>query len=446
MIRTWIASRLLDNGHTRWARTLCEQALKAKPDDVPTLQLLLQILNQQGDAQPAIEVLRRLHAAEPENVALLYQRAALARSHGHFDEARDAYRKALKLEPGRSDVHYNLAMITRYVRHDDEVTEMERLHRRAPAGSEPRRQMAFALGKAFDDLGEYDRAFRYLYEGNDIAYRASGHDVARDIAWFDAIHSTFDAGFVKRHANIGNPSATPIFVTGLPRSGTSLIEQVLASHPDVYGGGELPFLDRIVGQIAVAAGGPYPTGFGELDDKTLRSIADRYLSETEKLADGKQRITDKSISGFLYLGLIGVTMPNAVIVNCLRDPRDQGLSLFQKDMRSQVWGYSLDSIRAVQGLYGDLLEHWERLFPGRILNIRYEDFVANPEPTIRQLLNHCGLEFDDACLSFHQTERSLLNASNTQVRQPVYKHSIGRWKHYEKYLGPLLEPDRDART
>ena len=149
-------------------------------------------------------------------------------------------------------------------------------------------------------------------------------------------------------------------------------------------------------------------------------------------------MTDKSISGFLYIGLIGVTMPDAAIVNCLRDPRDQGLSLFQKDMRSQVWGYSLESIRVVQRLYRELLDHWQQLFPGRILNVRYEDFVAEPEHTIRKLLDHCGLEFNEACLSFHQTERALLNASNMQVRQPVYSQSVGRWKNYEKYLGPLM--------
>jgi tetratricopeptide (TPR) repeat protein len=438
-LRAQLAKQFLQSGQVDTARTLCLQALADDPRDLAAVRLLIRIYEQQGDEQALVDMLQRAHSLDPDDVWLAERLGALWRERGRFDEARDAFGKVLARNPEHSAAHYNLAMITRFTAHDAQLDAMLAWHGRTAPGSRDRRLMAFALGKAFDDLRDYDRAFVFFAEGNAIAHAGSKYSVDADRRRFDTIRRIFDAAFLRRCDGAGFADRTPIFVTGLPRSGTTLIEQILASHPDVCGGGELPNLYARVEAVSTPSGERFPEAFDRLGPEALRPLARGYLDVLEALAGGRPRVTDKSIANFFYIGLIAALLPNAAIVNVHRDPRDQGLSLFQKYLPEQPYGYDLCSIGQSYLLYQDLLGHWDRLLPRRILRLRYEAIVTDPEASVRRLLDHCGLPFDAACLSFHETDRVVKTASEAQVRQPLYTGAIGRWKGYRKHLGPLLD-------
>lgn len=429
---------LMAQGHLEQAKALCAQALTADSTDVSVARVMAQIYARQGDADGLINALERVYSLDATDAGNLYSLAAVFRDCGRFTEARDAYISALQLQPGRADVYHNLVLITRYSEHNEEVATIEALYKKTASDTKERRQLAFALGKVFDDLGEYEKAFAYFREGNGIVEREANHSIENDIRGFRLVHATFDAAFFRRYRNIGCADRRPIFVLGLPRSGTSLVEQILASHPNVHGGGELLNFHNIVMGLGPIAGSPFPTGFDRIGKSILRGRAQAYLRELKAIGGGKAHVTNKAITNVVYLGLIRVMLPNATIIDCRRDPRDQGLSLFQKDIPEQQYGYDLERIGNMSCLYSELLEHWEQFMPGKIFRIQYEELVAEPEPHIRRMLDHCRLKFDEACLSFHKTERIVRTMSRTQVRQPVYQSAVGRWKNYEKNLGPLI--------
>ncbi len=432
------ANQYFKKGHLDKAKKLCLQELGSHPGDMSTLSLLAQIYLRQGETDNLIETLTQAHSLAPLDQKILYRLGEVLRDHGKFSEARDAFIKALALQPGHSGIYQNLTSITHYSERNKEVATMEAMYARTTDNSRQRKELAFALGKVFDDLGEHDKAFGFFHEGNSIAYKAIGHSPEADISGFAQIRKTFDAAFFERYQKAGLDNSTPIFISGLPRSGTTLVEQILASHPEVCGAGELSTLHNMFMELAQTNGSPFPTGFDRLGKRVLRKVTRAYLAEQKSLSQGKAHVTNKSITNFIYLGLIGIMMPNAIIIDCRRDPRDQGLSLFQKDFEGQQYGYDLKSIGTMYRLYSDLFEHWEQFLPVRVYRIQYEDLVTDPDTSIRNLLAHCKLSFDNACLSFYQTKRAVLTASRMQVRRPVYQDAMGRWKNYEKHLAPLI--------
>jgi hypothetical protein len=339
-----------------------------------------------------------------------------------------------------------LVLMTRYTEYSDEVRSMETHYASTEPDSHPRRVMAFALGKVFDDLREFDKAFEFFSEANAIARREYRYSLESEARGFEIVKNVFDREYFRRHRNIGISESCPIFVTGLPRSGTTLIEQVLASHPDVFGGGELPNFHNAVLRLSQRAGSPFPTCFASPNPQRVREAATQYVTELKSLAGGASFVTDKNLGATVYIGLISVMLPNAKIIYCQRDPRDQGLSLFQRDFEgAQPYCYDLRDIARYSVLHQRMLEYWQAVLPGRVCSIRYEALVAEPEVHIRRLLDHCGLAFDPACVAFHETKRAIGTASFAQVREPIHKGSIGRWKNYASQLQPLFE-ELDAGT
>ncbi len=437
-MRTQMAIQSMQMGRLDQARALCLQAVAADPADLSALRLLVQIHGQLGETAELTAMLAALRPPASDNADFLSALGAELRDHGCFAAARDAFVRALQWQPGRTDAYYNLALMTRYSVADGEVAAMEALYAQTPVDSKERRELCFALGKVFDDLGDFDKAFGFFREGNDIVYRASGHSMETDRRWFAAVRSAFGAEFFGRMAGVGCDSRMPIFIAGLPRSGTTLVEQILASHPEVHGGGESTSLHDTVTRLTDSAGPGFPAGYDRLDPDRVRDRTRAMLGAFDAAAGGKARVTNKGITNFVYIGLISVMMPNAVIVECRRDPRDQGLSLYQKDLHEQPYGYDLASIGACYRHYDELMAHWARMLPGRVLTLHYEELVADPETGIRRLLDHCDLRFDAACLAFHETKRAVRTVSHVQVRRPVYRDAVGRWRNYERHLGPLI--------
>jgi hypothetical protein len=326
---------------------------------------------------------------------------------------------------------------------DRHLAKMEELAAKADGLSKTdRMQLDFALGKAYADLKDHKRSFRHFLAGNAGKRAQIEYDEKATLTLFDDIERTFTPELIKAKSGGGDPSTEPIFVLGMPRSGTTLVEQILASHPSVHGAGELATLNDVVLTVHGPDGKtiPYPHFVEALDASALQKIGARYLAQVRELAPARERITDKMPSNFFFVGLIHLALPNARIIHTIRDPIDTCISCFSKLFSAeQNHTYDLAELGRYYRRYDRLMAHWRNaLPPGRILDVRYEDVVADLEGEARCILEHCGLPWNERCLAFHKTERPVRTASATQVRKPIYKNSVGRWRVYEEFLTPLV--------
>jgi hypothetical protein len=300
----------------------------------------------------------------------------------------------------------------------------------------------FALAKALADLKEHRRSFEHLLRGNAGKRATIPYDEAAAMALFDRIEATFTPELIAAQSGLGDPSGVPIFVLGMPRSGTTLVEQILASHPLVHGAGELKTFNDVVDTVRGPDGAvaPFPEFVPALEAAPIRMIGAHYLAQIQALAPKASHITDKMPSNYYFAGLIHLALPNARIIHTMRDPVDTCISCFSKLFTAeQNHTYDLGELGRYYRRYQELMTHWRRVLPaGRILDVRYEDVVADLEGQARHMIAHCGLEWDPRCLAFHATERPVRTASATQVRRPIYRSAIGRWRVYEEFLAPLL--------
>jgi hypothetical protein len=303
-------------------------------------------------------------------------------------------------------------------------------------------ELHFALGKAYEDLGRHAEAFRQWLDGNALKRRHITYNEAITLAILDDARSVFTPELIRTSQISGQSSSVPVFIIGMPRSGTTLVEQILASHPQVVGGGELKHFSRAVESIRGRLGGPttLPDLMSNMTSEDFHDLGTRYLVEIERLARGAMHITDKLPNNFIYAGLMHLALPNAPIIHTVRDPIDTCISCFSKLFADeQNYTYDLTELGRYYRHYQALMEHWHHVLPpGRILDVRYEDVVADLEGQARRIIAHCGLDWDPRCLTFHQTERPIRTASATQVRQPIYDSAVGRWRVHTPFLGLLL--------
>ena len=410
-------------------------------------------LNNRGDAlirlsrpAEALADLDRALSLKPDYAEACNNRGNALKELGRLDEAREAYRQALALDPNLSGIYFNLADLKTFAPGDPHIAAMERLAARPEALSHTDRlHLDFTLGKAHADCKEFPRSFRHLLAGNAAKRATVAYDEASTFAMFDCIEALFTPAMIAAHAGSGDASERPIFVIGFPRSGATLVEQILASHPLVRGAGELKTFSDVV--LALRGQGdqggepaPYPDCVAALDAPALARLGARYLALVRDLAPDGARVTDKMPSNFSFAGLIHLALPNATIVHTVRDPVDTCVSCFSKLFSSaQNHTYDLRELGRYHRRYRRLMQHWRRVLPRqRMLDVRYEDVVADLEGQARLIVAHCGLPWDDACLSFHRTDRPVHTASAAQVRQPIYRGAVGRWRDYEEFLQPLL--------
>ncbi len=395
-----------------------------------------------GRHEEAIATYRRALELNPESMPAELGLGNVLKTVGRQAEAIAAYRHAASRRPSASEAWWSLSNLKTFRFGDDDIAEMQRQLGRDDLGPEPRVQFSFALAKALEDRGEYARAFQ-LYAAGNRARRALAHyDPVQTEVIHDRIRAVFDAGFLARHAGAGDPDPAPIFVVGLPRSGSTLIEQVLASHPAVDATHELPEVGRLIQQIGrdrtdrVA----YPEAVRDYDTAGWAALGRSYLEHTRRYRAGAPRFVDKNPNNFPSIGLIAFALPNARIVNARRHPLDACLSCSrQLFARGQPFTYDLVELGEYYLEYEKMMAHWHAVLPGRVLDVRYEDVVADLEGEARRLVAHCGLPWNDACLRYWETERAIRTASSEQVRLPIYDSSISRWRHYERELASLIE-------
>jgi hypothetical protein len=305
--------------------------------------------------------------------------------------------------------------------------------------SRERRSAAhFSLGRLYDRAGDYNRAFVHFQAGNNL--KPSDFDRGEFTRFIDDLINTFDVDFMRNAPCAHHGSRRPVFIVGMPRSGTSLVEQILASHPEVCGGGELEDIRHIAFGAGAWLGSShtYPRVVRELAAADCDTLAAGYLKKLAVLSPQARCVTDKMPQNFLALGLIALLFPEARVIHCLRDPLDTCLSCYFHDFTGyHPYAYRLEGLGFYYRQYQRLMRHWRAVLPIPMLDVVYEDLVADPEAGIRQLLAFCELDWDERCLRFYESERIVHTSSYQQVRRPIYKSSLGRWRHYAAHLEPL---------
>jgi tetratricopeptide (TPR) repeat protein len=419
------------------AATCYQRAIELNPRLVGAHRGLATSKRSAGDIDMAIAHYRDALALSPTEAPLWNDLGRCFLALGRFDEAVEAFRRALLIDPDLADAYRNLASCRLLSADDPEMTRIAALAARTDLPIEERAAAGFAVAKALDDADRYDEAFA-AYDAANRLYRAAraaagdrfdAADLARRI---DRLIVDFTPAFFASVRGWGSPSDLPVFIVGLPRSGTSLVEQIAASHSRVFGAGEL----RNIGD-ASAELGPVDAPWTQA---TVRPAADAHLERLSGLGGGADRVIDKLPDNIFMLGVIATLYPTARIIFCRRDPRDIGVSCFFQKFSAGLLTFSYDladcggRIRETERLAA----HWHRVLPLRCLDIQYESLVADLEGESRRLVDFLGLAWEPACLDFHSTIRIVQTASSWQVRQPLYHRSVGRWRHYERHLGRLL--------
>jgi len=439
---TYFALVRLDQKDVIDAEVAAGRALALAPDNADALNAMGLVRSEQQNGEAALALLRRAVAIKPDLADAHNNIGGLLKENGELAAAGEAYARAVALAPREPAYFLNFADAHKFTVDDPQLEVMEKL------AAEPTRlsttgriHIDFALAKAYDDLGRYDEAFARMHDGGALKRTTIAYDEAGTLASFDQIRTNFDRAAVSRQ-HVGFRSPLPIFIVGMPRSGTTLVEQILASHPDVHGAGELADFHHIVHQAAPDAspvdGGVQPVAAIPVEE--FHAIGKAYVEGLKRRAPPSVRIPDKMPANFLFLGAIHLALPDAQIIHVSRDPRDCCLSCYSKLFSGeQNFTYDLGELGRYYRKYVELMAHWRAILPpGRFLDIHYEDVVADLEGSARRLVAHCGLSWNEACVSFHEARRPVRTASASQVRQPIYRTSEGRWRAYERHLGPLI--------
>ena len=399
------------------------------------------------DVEAGSELDRALKLA-PDSPEVHYQRGISAANRGDFADARAALEKALALAPDFFQAALYYSYITPLPVDAPLVQRLLEAARKAVWG-EPGQgaNVHFTLGYVFDKAGHYDAAFGHYHEANRLQRGLHVYSTASQRHYQTSLQRAFGADFLERARRFSNPSVKPIFIVGMPRSGTSLLEQMLASHPEVHGGGEMVFLHAAIRRrLGSRFRGDFADDLAALPDAELADIAAALLAHMEGLAPGARHVTDKLPSNFMLLGLLHALFPSAAIIHCRRDPMDTCVSCYTTSFKQgHRFSNDLRELGEYHRLYELAMAHWRKTLPeGRLYEIRYEDLVGDTGPELRRLLEHCGLAWDESCLRFQENRRPVNTASVYQVRQPVYRSSVGNWRRFEAHLAPLLEVLRDS--
>ena len=442
---------LLDGQKYLQAIKLLDCLLSQEPGKRDLLSMYAAACAGLGRHEGAIAVYRQLLAAPPESWEHHVALGHSLQSAGHQKEAIESYRAAAALNPSFGDAYWSLANLKTYRFSDEEIAHM-RAQELAP-GTQliDRCHLCFALGKAYEDRNEYAESWRYYERGN--ALKRAESRCRPEIAETNTRKQmeVCTADFFAARAGVGAPYPDPIFVVGLPRSGSTLIEQILASHSQVVGTQELPNIPRIVRELE----GPrsdldhprYPGLLADLAPDDFRKLGDRYIADTRGYRGDMPFFIDKMPNNFRHIGLIHLILPNAKIIDVRREPMACCFSnLKQLFANGQEFTYSIEDIARYYRTYLDLMRHWDAVLPRCILRVCYEDVVENLEENVRHVLQFCGLEFEPACVDFYKKQRSVATASSEQVRQPIFRDGLLQWRNYEPWLGPLSNALGDALT
>ncbi len=422
------------------------RAIQLRPESAEVHNSLGTALLEQGKLEEALAHLEQAIQFDPEYAEAHNNLGTALLDQGRFDEAAVRFERAIQLRPEYAEAHFNRAELPNVRLKSTDLVALEALlvdEQRLPPAKAP--LIHFALAKALEESGNPARAFQHWLAGNTLKRSQIAYDEAATHDLFRRIVATFDQALCERAVvSVPVPVApVPIFILGMPRSGSSLVEQILASHPQVQGGGELTTLVAVATGLTGGRDRPlaYPEDIPTLEEGEWRRLGERYRAGLPPLAAGKTHLTDKMPYNFLNIGLIRLILPEARILHTVRDPIDTCLSCFSKLFPfSQAFSYDLGELGRYYRGYQAVMDHWRSVLPvDAVLDVSYEAVVADLEGQARRLVAYCGLPWDDRCLEFHRTQRPVRTASAAQVRQPLFRSSLERWRRFEPWLGPLLQ-------
>jgi tetratricopeptide (TPR) repeat protein len=426
-------------GRLEEAAASYRKAIALKPGYVQAHTDLGITLHKSGQLDEASACFRNALEIDPECIKALLGASYLFAISGEIKKVEEHIQKLLKIDPSHTEARLLLASVKKAQPDDENLAALVALAN-SEQNSERSIYLHFQLGKCFDDIGNYDKAFSHFMSGCKLKRATFKYDSKKSTQAIDEIIEVFNQTTIERLQDGGISSDLPIFVLGMPRSGTTLTEQIIASHPEVHGAGELPDLNKIVQRYVAESGNDFPNNILALNQTDLDAWATNYVSGLQRRDPYARRITDKTPTNFYFLGLLHLMLPNAKIIHVNRNPMDNCLSCFtQFFSQGQLFSYDLSELGRYYVDYSRLMAHWRSVLPpGAFLDVQYEDVVADLETEARRIIDFCGLDWNDACVDFHKHKRPIKTASMTQVRQPIYKSSVERWRAYEKFLDPLL--------
>ena len=433
---------LCGQGKLEEAVAAYHRALELKPDYAESQNNLGIALKNHGKLEEAVAAYHRALELKPDYAESHNNLGNVLTHLGRLEEAVASYRNALAINPDRAESHLQMAHIKKHSDYDNDIKAMEEGYANPDNSDEQRMYLAFGLGKAFEDLRNYETAFDFFLAGNTMKRKTQSYSIDALGRFFRKQKEVFDSSWFDKYQGAGCEDDTPIFIVGMPRSGTTLVEQILASHQQVYGAGEVVTLPQIIVPFFNRfPGAALAEGLRDCDGAEFERMGIEYIDAIRKHSKKARFITDKMVSNFRFIGLIKLMLPNAKIIHCCRNPLDNCLSIFKCYFSNKNIGYAYDLIELGEyyNFYRDLMKYWHSVLPDFIYNVQYEEMVADQAEQTRLLLKHCDLEWEDACMEFYKTDRPARTASAVQVRRPIYKDSVQSWKRYEKQLAPLLE-------
>jgi len=420
------------------------EAIRLKPDLAAAYSNRGNALSESGQSEAALASYNKAVELKPDYANAFFNRGNVQSDSGLFDEALESYNEAIRLVPDYAEAYFNRSCLDEYCQVSDaELHFMETQIKRKDLARSDLKYYYFTLANAYERSGDYQRHFALLLEGNKLRHQDIDFDIAREQNIYAKIKTLFPekTNEVQPPANAGDSPLTPIFIVGMPRSGTSLVEQIIASHSQVYGAGELARLRRIVRPIirtAIETG--VPDNNSILRNNIENKIRSDYLGYLKDLNRPEKFITDKMPLNLIFLGFILSAIPSAKIIHLKRDPTAVCWSIFKHNFTGDGNGYAydMDELAEYYLLYHDLMEFWQKRFPDKIYHLDYEKLTENQETETRNLLDYCGLDWEQQCLDFHTTKRDVKTGSHVQVRKKMYQGSSSAWIKYEKLLNPLI--------
>lgn len=445
----WVTLGALQMDRNRYAEAIeaFQKATRLEPRNADAWSSLGHANGRAMIPEKAIKAYEKSLSLNDQRPSVLASYAWELKTVGDQAAALEAYRKAVKIRPRFGPAYWSMANLKIFKFEDEEIeTMLEQVERDDLTDIEDV-HFRFALGKAMEDKKDYDQAWHFYDTGNQKHRSTVDHDPVQFEKRMDAIRKVFDAKLLRERAGAGYEAARPIFIVGLPRSGSTLVEQILASHSQVEGTSELPILGRIVESIGQyrTDGISYPEAVRDLRDKDLQAYGKQYIDDSRRYRETElPYFTDKLPNNFPMIGFAHLVMPNAIFINARRHPFDSCLGAYKQLFgQGQSFTYDMLDLAHYYKQYVAIMSHWHEALPGRVLDVHYEETVTDLEGQVRRILEHCGLPFEEQCLRYYETDRAVKTASSEQVRQPIYTSALGKWRRYEKHLGLWQEQLRD---
>lgn len=433
------------------AVTSAESLLRLNSNDTMSRLLLANACAMEGKYDDALIHYEHIASRIPDDLAALSGMGHMLKTVGRQEESITAYKACIAANPQHTEAWWGLANMKTYEFSQDEIIAMEKLLQSGNAKVEPTSRwltstpevnLCNALATAFEGSGDYERAFEYLKRGNDKRRLDEPYDPVYVERLHDRIINTFSDKFFTNRAGAGHQNGAAIFIVGLPRTGSTLIEQILASHTEVDGTFELQEVSRIIQGLPInnIEQSQFPENIKSLESHAFDQLGADYIHRTQKYRSELEYFTDKNLGNFLNIGFLHLILPNAVIINVRRNPMDTCLACYkQLFARGQSFSYDLEELGEYYLQYDRLMNHWDSVLPGKVLHVQYEDVVNDLESQVQRILEHCGLTWNDSCLRFFETKRAVRTASSEQVRKPLYRSSLNFWQKYKTQLCVLID-------